>query len=188
MNSLLVGESVGRKEDRRLVTGKGSFTIDIKQPGELYVYFVRSPYAHARIKSAKVNKGDEAFFAFFDDDVKKDLPVISIWPGTPAPRFPLLARGEVLYAGQLVAAVVAGSRALAEDAAEGIEVEYEALPVIMDGEAALKHGSPSVHKDLKSNLIGSWTNHNGSFDAALASADVVIEEKFSAQRVTGQAI
>jgi carbon-monoxide dehydrogenase large subunit len=113
----VVGESVDRKEDRRLITGKGSFTIDVKLPDELFVSFIRSPYAHARIKSVNVSKDRDDFFVFFDADLQKDLPVISIWPGTPAPPFPLLARGEVLYSGQLVAAVVARSKALAEDRA-----------------------------------------------------------------------
>ena len=184
----MLGDSPLRKEDVRLLTGKGSFTIDTNLPGELCISFVRSPYAHARITSAKAHNEDNSFFVFFDRDVKKDLPMISIWPGTPAPPFPLLARGEVCYAGQLVAAVVASSRALAEDAAESIDVEYEELPVVLDGEKAVSSGSALVHRDLKSNLIGSWSSNNGSFEKALESADVVIEEKFSAQRVTGQAI
>jgi aerobic carbon-monoxide dehydrogenase large subunit len=185
---LLIGESLDRKEDRRLITGNGKYTIDVNLPDQLFIYFVRSPYAHARIAATEVNKNNDNFFVFFDSDLQKDLPVISIWPGTPSPPFPLLARGEVLYAGQLVAAVVATSKALAEDAAECVDVDYEQLPVVIDGEDALKAGSPLIHQDLKSNLIGSWTNHNGSFETALATADVVIEEKFSAQRVTGQAI
>jgi len=186
---LLVGESIDRKEDRRLITGKGSFTIDISLQDELYVSFLRSPYAHARVRSTNVNNNSEInFFAFFDSDIQKDLPMISTWPGTPEPPFPLLARGEVLYSGQLVAAVVASSKALAEDAVECIDIEYEDLPIVLDGEEALRPGAPLVHEDLKSNLIGSWTSHNGSFEEARSSANVVIEEKFSAQRVTGQAI
>jgi aerobic carbon-monoxide dehydrogenase large subunit len=187
--SLLVGQSVHRKEDRRLITGKGLYTIDVKLQDELYISFVRSPYTHALIRSTKVKRDlDKDSFVFFDGDLNKDLPIISFWPGTPAPPFPLLARGEVLYSGQLVAAVVASSKALAEDALEFIEVEYEDLPIVLDGEESLSPQAPLVHEDLKSNLIGSWKSYSGSFDAALASADIVIEEKFSAQRVTGQAI
>src|ERR1700674_5665771 len=141
------------------------FTIDVKLQDELYISFIRSPYAHARIRSTKVSrKPEDDFFIFFDADLQKDLPVISIWPGTPAPTFPLLARGEVLYSGQLVAVVAARSKALAEDAVECIEVEYEDLPAILDGEEALKPGAQLVHADLNSNLIGSWSSHNGSFD------------------------
>ena len=94
---ILLGESPLRKEDKRLLTGRGSFTIDTRLQGELHISFVRSPYAHARIISTKVGNDDNSFSAFFDSNIQKDLPVISIWPGTPAPPFPLLARGEVLY-------------------------------------------------------------------------------------------
>ncbi len=186
---MLVGESLERKEGPRLVTGKGTFTIDVKIPDELYVAFLRSPYAHARIKSAKASKSSDAGFSiFFDDDFGKDLPMLSSWPGTPEPPFPLLARGAVLYYGQLVAAAVAASPALAEDAVESVDVEYEALPVILESEDALKPDAVLVHDELRSNLIGSWKSENGSFEEAASRADVLIEEKFSAQRVTGQAI
>ncbi len=84
--------------------------------------------------------------------------------------------------------MVAETPALAEDALECIEVEFEALPTVLDGEEALKPGAALVHDDLKSNLIGSWTSQNGSFEDAVYRADVIIDEKFSTQRVTGQAI
>ena len=134
-----------RKEDPRLITGKGTFTIDVKVPDALYVTFLRSPYAHARIRSTKIKSRENNFSVFFDSDFGKDLPVTSIWPGTPEPPFPLLARGEVLYCGQLVAAVVAETPALAEDALECIEVEFEALPTVLDGEEALKPEAALVH-------------------------------------------
>ncbi|HYB04227.1 MAG TPA: xanthine dehydrogenase family protein molybdopterin-binding subunit, partial [Nitrososphaerales archaeon] len=185
---MLIGKSLDRKEDPRLVTGKGAFTIDVKVPDTLYATFLRSPYAHARIRSTKIKGRENNFSVFFDADFGKDLPVTSIWPGTPEPPFPLLARGEVLYCGQLVAAVVAESPALAEDALELIEVEFENLPAVLDGEEALKPEAVLVHNDLKSNLIGTWTSQNGSFEDAATLADIIIDEKFSAQRVTGQAI
>jgi aerobic carbon-monoxide dehydrogenase large subunit len=186
---LIVGESPDRKEDPRLISGKGNFTIDVKLPGTLYVTFLRSPYAHARIRSTNIRKSTEDNFSvFFDGDFGKDLPILSSWPGTPEPPFPLLARGEVLYCGQLVAAVVAPSPGLAEDGLEFVEVDYETLPAILDSEDALKPDSVLVHSKLKSNVIGSWASENGSYEGAVSKADLVIEEKFSAQRVTGQAI
>jgi carbon-monoxide dehydrogenase large subunit len=144
----LIGDSPLRKEDLRLLTGKGSFTIDTKLPGELYLLRTQ-PYARARITSRKVHNADDTFYVFFDDGLKKDLPMISIWPGTPAPSFPLLARGEVFYAGQLVAAAVASSRALVEDASESIDIEYEELPVILDGEAAVRSEAATLRSDFQ---------------------------------------
>lgn len=185
---LSIGEAVTRKEDLRLVTGGGGFLDDIKPKGALHVSYVRSPYPHARIKSITSPKDNPETLVFTSKELDYVLPMQSTWPGASEYSFPLLAKGEVLYAGQLVCAVVSTSRSLAEDVAELVEVDYEPLPFVVETEDALKAGAPILHEDSSSNLLGSWTNQNGDFDAALREADVVVSEKFSAQRVTGQAI
>ncbi len=183
----MIGEAIDRREDYRLITGSGTFVDDINPDDALYVSFVRSPYGHALINSISSRDG-KGFLIFTGKDIDATLPMVSLWEGTPLPRFPLLAKDEVLYSGQLVAAVVSESKAEAEDAAELIDVEYQSLPVVMSIEDALNPNSPVIHPELDSNVIGSWRHGTGDFEAALAKAEVVVEEKFSAQRVTGQAI
>src|SRR3954449_101576 len=137
------GQNVPRKEDKRLVQGEGVFFDDIKRHEMGYIHFVRSPYAHARIKSVDVSKaldvagvygtltGDEV--AILTDPFFE----LSVPPGAHMKDY-ALAVGKVRHVGDPVAAVVARTRALARDAAELVEVKYEPLPLVLDGEEALK--------------------------------------------------
>ena len=182
----LIGKDVRRKEDFRLITGRGSFLDDLKLDGMLYASFLRSPLGHAKIRSIDLPTVFSQILTGKDLDLI--LPMISVWPGKLQPPFPLLAKDEVLYFGQLVAAVASESRAKAEDVLELIDVNYEGMPIVVDAEKALAEGSVLVHEDLGTNLIGSWKHEAGNFESAIANADVVIDERFQVKRVTGQAI
>jgi len=151
-----IGARRRTKEDPRFVTGRGRYAADIALPGLKHVAIVASPYPHARIRSIKADAAraaagvlyvltGEEFCAATDSlMIGVDAPQVTRWA---------LARDEVRYAGEWVAAVVADTRALAEDAAELVEVDYEALPHVMDPEAAMRPGSPLVHAAHGSNVI-----------------------------------
>jgi carbon-monoxide dehydrogenase large subunit len=132
----VIGKSVLRVEDQRFLTGSGRFIDDLSFPGELHCAIVRSPHPHARIRAVRVPAGT---LALTGDDMAHDGigPMRCGWvlPGMREPPRYALARGTVRHVGEPVAAVFADSRAVAEDAAERVEVDYEPLPLIA-GETA----------------------------------------------------
>src|ERR671925_1227746 len=137
------GQNVPRKEDQRLLQGEGVFFDDIKRHEMGYVHFVRSPYAHARIKSVDVSKALElqgVYGTLTGDEVAiltDTFFELSVPPGANMKDY-ALAVGSVRHVGDPVAAVVARTRELARDAAELVEVEYDPLPPILDAEEAAK--------------------------------------------------
>src|SRR2546423_13302420 len=137
------GQSVPRKEDKRLVQGQGVFFDDVKRHGTGYVHFVRSPYGHAKIKSIDVSKALEVggvYGSLTGDEgaiLTDPFFELSTPPGAHIKDY-ALAVGTVRHVGEPVAAVVARTRDLARDAADPVEVEDEPLPPVPDGEAALK--------------------------------------------------
>src|SRR5258707_7351639 len=153
------GQPVKRLEDQRLLTGKGQFIDDKPEEGALWLYVLRSPHAHARIKSIDTKAapdmtGVEAVYTGADlikDDIGT-LPTLAIFkrpngkPMTVPPRR-LLAHEIVRFAGEAVAAVVATSRVLAQTAAEAIEIDYAVLPSVVDPLQAIKPGAPAVWPD-----------------------------------------
>jgi carbon-monoxide dehydrogenase large subunit len=162
----------------------------------VYMAVVRSPYPHARIKSidfdgARTAEGFVAAFTGADlaDDWAGGLPCA--WPVTEdikmPPHFPL-AVGEARYQGDPVAVVVAESRALAKDAAELVEVDYEPLPSIFDVEKALDHGAPLVHSDLGTNECYVWKLDAGEAQAAIDTADVVVTQRYYQPRLIPNAM
>jgi aerobic carbon-monoxide dehydrogenase large subunit len=133
----LVGQPLRRREDERILRGRTRYLDDIDPPGAAHVAFVRSPFAHARIDAGVVPEGLEGVFGVIAaadlEGRVGDLPVQGFDGGEISPEgHPVLAREEVRYAGQPVAAVLATSRAAAEDAAELVEVEYEPLEPVLD--------------------------------------------------------
>src|SRR3954449_1562831 len=173
-----IGQNVPRKEDKRLVQGEGVFFDDMKRHEMGYVHFVRSPYAHARIKSVDVSKAlelDGVYGTLTGDEVAiltDPFFELSTPPGAHIKDY-ALAVGKVRHVGDPVAAVVARTRDLARDAAELVEVEYEPLPLVLDGEEALKD-DVVLHEDAASNTVWSGVFDWGDFDAAVAEADHVI--------------
>src|SRR3954451_19245996 len=131
-----LGQPVLRREDARLLAGRGQFLDDIRVPDMLHMAFVRSPHAHARIANIK---GSDPFMLWTAAGIAGRVHPAQIVPppglDVEAVPHPILADGEVRYVGQAVAAVVAPTRAEAEDLAEQVEVEYEPLPAIDDPRA-----------------------------------------------------
>ena len=173
------GQSVPRKEDKRLVQGEGVFFDDLKRHGMGFLHFVRSPYAHAKIKSIDVSKALElggVYGTLTGDEVAiltDPFFELSTPPGADMKDY-ALAVGKVRHMGEPVAAVVAVSRELARDAAELVEVEYEPLPVVVDAERAVEDDAPLLHEEAGSNVVWSGLFDWGDYDAALAEADQVV--------------
>ncbi|MEW6637942.1 MAG: xanthine dehydrogenase family protein molybdopterin-binding subunit, partial [Actinomycetota bacterium] len=191
-----VGKSVRRKEDPALLTGHASFTDDIRLPGMLHAAVLRSPHAHARIRSVDASAARErpGVVAVFTGEDLADEWAIGIpcgWPVTEDIKMPdhwPLARGEVNHVGDGVAVVVATDRYRAQDALEYIEVDYEPLPAVVDAERALEDGAPLVHEELGTNHCYTWPLATGDIDAAFAEADVVVRGRYVQQRVIPSAI
>jgi CO/xanthine dehydrogenase Mo-binding subunit len=174
-----IGTSVPRKEDKRLVQGEGVFFDDVKRHGMGYVHFVRSPYAHAKIKSIDLTKALEVggvYGTLTGDEVAiltDPFFELSVAPGANIKDY-ALAVGRVRHVGEPVAAVVASSRELARDAAELVEIDYEPLPALVDGETALRD-EVILHDDAGSNVVWQGVFDWGDFEGAVAEADQVVK-------------
>jgi carbon-monoxide dehydrogenase large subunit len=141
LSGQFVGRPVRRREDERILRGRTRYLDDIDPPGAAHVAFLRSPFAHARVEGVTVPDDLEGVYAVITaDDLEgrvSDLPVQGFEGGEVSTEgHPVLARDEVRYAGQPVAAVLAVSRAAAEDAAELIEVDYEPLDPVLDARSS----------------------------------------------------
>src|SRR5499426_5262 len=188
----LIGASIRRVEDPVLVAGKGCYVDDIRLSEMLYLAFLRTTYPHAKIVSIDTNaaKGMAGVLAVITgEDVKQlNIPVAPMVQDQKIPPHPLLARGAVHEAGVAVAAVVAQSRALAEDAASAIEVEYEALPSVIDAEKALEPGAPLAREELDSNICYIATKKGGDVDTAFAQAEHICRMHIASPRQVALAI
>jgi len=188
-----VGSPRRRSEDARLITGRTNWTDNTQLPGMLYVAFLRSPHAHARITN--INTGparqrpgviDVVTGADLADE-QGSLPCA--WPVTEdmiLPDHPPLAVDEVRYSGEPVAAVIARDRYAAADALEAIDIDYEPLPAVMDMKEALAEGSPKVHE--AGNKAYTWVFGNGDLDAAFQGAEVIIQREYVQQRLIPSAM
>jgi aerobic carbon-monoxide dehydrogenase large subunit len=188
----LMGASVRRLEDPRVLLGRTRYVDDVRLPGTLAIAFARSPYAHARIVSidleaARRSPGVVAVYAAGDlEGVIPDLRVEHD-PHVPRPPcrtvvWPVLAAGKARFAGEAVVAVVAESRALAEDAAGLVEIEWEPLEVAADLERAAKPDAPRVHDDWPDNVYQRVELAMGDVAAAFRSADLVVADTFRTGR------
>src|SRR5579871_3367017 len=163
-----IGDRVLRKEDKRFITGRGRYTDDINMNGVQHAAFVRSPHAHARIKSidtaeAKAAPGVVGVLTGADLAADKIGGLICGWmihskDGTAmkAGSHPALAKDIVRYVGDAVAVVIAGTRYQARDAAERVMVEYEELPAVIDPAKAMQPGAPQVHPEAPNNRVFTW--------------------------------
>jgi aerobic carbon-monoxide dehydrogenase large subunit len=189
-----VGRALRRKEDPRLITGRSRYVDDISLPGTLWVAFVRSPEAHAKVTSidasaARSRPGVVAVYTGEDMDAGGPLPMAWVPPGVEVnnPEHWPLAKGVVRHVGDPVAAVVGDDRYAVMDAAEEVFVDYDPLPVVLDPEEALK-GETVIHEALGTNKVHEWSLGGGDVEAGLRDADVVVERRIVNHRIAGAAI
>jgi len=187
----LIGASVRRLEDARLLQGQGRFVADLTLSRMLHVAFLRSPHAHARLVSvdtrpARTLPGVAACVT--GDEIAthaRPIRAESKMAGYHATEFPPLARGKVRFVGEAVVAVLAESRYVAEDALEAVDVRYAALPVVATPETAMAGDAPLVHEAAGSNVLLSRAFVRGDADAAMAGAAVVVGDRFRFHRHAG---
>ncbi len=185
-----VGARVLRKEDRRLVTGRGRYVADVHVPGALHAAILRSPHAHARIGAIDAARagalpGVVGVFTAADLGAPRHIPVrLGPRPAKIPGLQPLLATDRVRYVGEPVAVVVARDRYVAEDALELIDVAWEPLPAITDALRAQDAGAPRLHDGVEGNVVQRFTVHTGDPDGAMAAAEVRVRERFRVQRHT----
>ena len=196
-----VGRPLRRREDVRFVQGKGRYVDDVALPGMAWCAFVRSPHAHARIRSVSTRSAAArpgVLLALTADDWEKaghgELTVVHPMPfgdGRPmnaAPR-PAFARDKVHHVGDIVAAVVAESKIAAEDAAEAVEVDYDPLPAVTTLRDAVAPGAPLVHERFGSNLVFEIERGNRlETEAAMAAAAKVVELELANNRLSANPI
>src|SRR5262244_1113985 len=183
-----MGHSMKRKEDPRLIRGKGNFVDDIQLPGMVYLDIVRSPFAHAKIKAINTDKA------------LKVPGVLAVITGETLAKYNLhwmptlmsdtqmvLPTEKVMYQAQEVAGVIATDRYAAADGVEAVEVEYEPLPVVVDPFKALEPGAPVLRtdkKDKKDNRIFHWeAGDRAGTEKAFAEADVVVKQELYIPRI-----
>jgi len=190
----VIGKRVKRVEDPRLLTGQALFVGDVNLPNMLHAAFLRSDYAHARIKSIDTSQAKEipgVVGVYTAEDMgaawEPGPPLVSPPPTLEnvvfnSRRQVPLVKDKVKHAGEIIAVVVAESRYIAEDAVEEIFVDYEPLPAVVDLEKCLEPGSTLVHDDLDTNLAAHLIQIKGDYEAAKKDADLVIKRRFNLDR------
>src|SRR5512140_499100 len=189
----VLGERVKRVEDPRFITGGGRYLDDIKLPGMARMAIMRSPYAHANIRSidtsaAKAMPGVIAVFTGADIPYN---PLPMAWPAGGAsgirntgntPR--VLATDSVKWTGEGVAAVIAETDEQAIEAIDAIRVDWEPLPAVVDAEKAVTPGAPQLHENAPNNVVFEWTvGDRAGTEAALANAEVIVRQRLVNQRL-----
>lgn len=193
------GKPIRRNEDPRLLTGQALFTDDVHLPNMLHVAFVRSAFAHAYIRRVDTSEACNmpgvvaAYVAEDLGDYWQPGPLLLPPPPIEGTIFNTrtqvpLAKGKVRHVGEPIAVVVAESRYLAEDAAERVVVEYDALPAVVKVEDALGANAPLIHEGLENNLNAHVVQRKGDYAAARELADVVIRRQFRYDRGTAAAM
>ena len=178
----ILGHAVRRREDERLVTGAGHYVGDRRPAGSLFVAFVRSPLAHAKInsvdRSAASMPGVVAFFTATDLKLPSRVGFEMVPPAFARPR---LADGVVRFVGEPVAVVVAESREAAADAAQSVELDLEPLKVLADAATASHASSPHLFAKHDSNVAGHFAS--GTDQDPLEGAEVTVRARFVNQRL-----
>ncbi len=193
-----IGRSLLRREDRRLLLGQGQYIGDLMLPRMLHAVFVRSPLAHARIRSVDLSRAAAApgvAYVLSGLELARQLPTVpdhqvalpSKWRTVVKhqirnPQQSLLAADKVRHVGEAFAVVVAESRYAAEDAAALVEADFEPLPAVVDPEEALRGGATLVHEQFGTNLIAELAATKGDVEGALRSAPHRIARRFHHHR------
>jgi len=200
-SSRFVGRSMQRREDGRLLTGRGQFIADLTLPGMLHAVFVRSQIAHGRIRSIDVAEAAAmpgVALVLTGADLARILPPVAgaqlslpskwrteVQHSIRTPRQPMLAVDKVRHVGEAVAVVVAESRYQAQDAAELVTVDVEQLAAVVDVEASLTKEAAIIHEEYASNLIGEFAVEKGQAATALSSAPFKLRRRFYTHRYAG---
>ena len=198
-----IGQPMRRYEDLRLITGRGRYTDDVALPQAAQAFVLRSPVAHGeirRIDAAAARRMPGVLFVATGEDIRADglgdIPCVTPLTnrdGTPrhdTPR-PALALGKVRHVGQPVALVVAETLAAARDAAEAIEVDYDALPAVTEARDAIAPGAPALFDHIPGNLVFDWDNDMGDAKAtaaAFAKAARIVSLELINNRVVANAM
>jgi carbon-monoxide dehydrogenase large subunit len=193
MSTKTFGAGIKRREDPRLITGEAKYLDDVQLPGMAYAAILRSPYAHAKIKSINTKKAAKVpgVIAVFTGADFKELPALPcawqaeagrIQNNVNTPR--VLEIDRVTHTGMGVAVVVAEDRYTAEDAVGLIEVDYQPLPTVVDAEKATFPGAPQLHENAPNNICMDWScGDKDGTDAALQSSEVVVKQRVVNQRL-----
>src|SRR5947209_6554243 len=189
----LVGKSIRRREDPRLLTGAATYVDDIKMPGMHHACIVRSPHAAAKIKgistaAAKALPGVAAIFTGPDVAHLGAVPCAAALPGLRVPHHHILAQDRVYFVGHPVAVVVATDKYIARDAVDLIEIDYEPSQAVADPEKALEKGAPAVHPEWPDNTAFTFHQEGGDVDKAFAEADLVVKQRMTSQRLIPMAL
>jgi carbon-monoxide dehydrogenase large subunit len=199
-----IGRSLLRREDRRLLTGRGQFIADLELPRMLHAAFVRSPVAHAHIRSIDLSQAAAApgvALALSGAELVRELPPLpdtqlslpSKWSSHVQhefhnPQQPGLAHDKVRHVGEALAVIVAESRYAAEDAATLVSLDLEQLPAVVSAEAALRADAPLVHERLQTNMFGAFSIAKGDVEAALARSPHRLQRQFYHHRYAAMPI
>jgi carbon-monoxide dehydrogenase large subunit len=192
--SKLVGAKIKRREDPRLIRGLGQYVDDINLPNTLHVAILRSPYAHARIKSLETDAARQhpgVVAVITGAEIKDQIGTLPVSGGNETLRVPkhyVLAIDKVCYVGEGVAVVVAEDRYIARDALDLIQAEYEPLPVVSDPEKALAPGAPVIHSEWPDNVAFRSDQKQGNLTKAFKEAHKIVKQRLVHQRLAPIAI
>lgn len=184
-----IGKPMKRKEDPRLIQGLAHYVDDIQLPRMLHMAVVRSPYAHAKIRSIDASKAKSApgvVAVFTGDDLQGQIGPVPCAAQIPdmkaATRLPL-ATDKVRFVGEPVAVIAAADRYAARDAIDFVEVDYEPLPAVVDPEKAIAKNAPKLYDNFEDNIAYRWELEGGDVAGAFKSADKIVKQRMANQRV-----
>jgi len=188
-----MGKRVKRKEDPRLLTGLGKFVDDVRLPRMAHAAILRSPHAHARIIRVDVSKAEAmpgVICTLAGEEVAKETDPFLQISAAPANKLKdyCLAVGQVCYVGEPVVAVVAETKAIAEDALELIEVDYEPLDHVLNARESLSPTAPVIHDEVGSNLVFRGVWNYGDIEGAAKRADRLIKKTLHFHRFSSTPI
>ncbi len=185
-----IGKSIPKVEDRKFLLGRGGYVDDLDLPNLLHVAVVRSPYAHALIKSIDASRALEVDGVVAVITGAQAAELCDVMPDfNPPPNlhtWRCLADGKVRFMGEGVAVVIAESRYLAEDGCDLVEVDYELLPAVPDAARAMEPGAALLHEGMESNVALDSTLSYGDVDGEFERADVVVRDRIRWGRTSAQ--
>ncbi|HLQ00228.1 MAG TPA: xanthine dehydrogenase family protein molybdopterin-binding subunit [Candidatus Limnocylindria bacterium] len=184
-----IGKPLKRKEDPRLIQGLAHYVDDLRLPEMHHAVFVRSPHAHARIRSVDISKAQTApgvVLVLTGKDVQGavgTVPCAAVIPDMKQATRPVLAVGKVRFVGEAVAMIVGTDSYAVRDAADLVEVEYDPLTAVVNPEKAIANGSPVLYEQYKDNIAYRWELEGGDVKKAFAEADKIVKQRIINQRL-----